>query len=183
MSAPHKPQAPLLTNFFDRPVLEVTPELLGKFLVRRVNGKTMRHRITEVEAYDGEQDKACHASRGRTPRTEVMYGAAGHWYVYLCYGMHEMLNIVTGPKEYPAAVLIRGVEGVHGPGRVTQLCAIGRTLNAKPATKKSGLWIEDGGMQVPKKEIVQTPRIGVSYAGAWAKAPYRYIWKKKISKN
>ena len=94
--------------FFDRPTLTVAEELLGKNLCREVNGEIRRMRICEAEAYDGPDDKACHAHRGKTPRNEVMFGAAGRWYVYLCYGIHWMLNAVTGPADYPAAVLIRG---------------------------------------------------------------------------
>lgn len=167
-------------EFFNRPVLHVASDLLGKFLMRKVGGKMKEQMITEVEAYDGENDKACHASRGRTKRTEVMYGEAGYWYVYLCYGMYEMLNIVTGPKDYPAAVLIRGVCSVNGPGRLTRSFKITRFLNGKVASKKNGLWIEDRGVIVSKKEIVRTPRIGVSYAGEWAHKPWRFIWKRKI---
>ena len=81
--------------------------------------------ITEVEAYDGERDRTCHARFGRTPRSEVLYGAGGVWYVYLCYGVHEMLNLVVGPAGWPAAVLIRGVDGITGPGRLTR--ALGST--------------------------------------------------------
>jgi DNA-3-methyladenine glycosylase len=163
-------------TFFERPVLKVALELPGKCLVRRTDGKTTAYLITEVEAYDGVKDKACHASRGRTARTEVMFGEAGHWYVYLCYGMYEMLNIVTGPSGYPAAVLIRGTKEVSGPGRLTKSLNITRALNTKPATKKSALWIEDRGIVVPKQEIARTSRIGVAYAGEWAQKPWRFLW-------
>jgi len=165
--------------FFGRSVFCVAEELLGAYLVRRTGGKTVRHVITEVEAYDGVEDKACHASKGRTPRTEVMFGPAGRWYVYLCYGMHEILNIVTGPKEYPAAVLIRGTHEVNGPGRLTKALDITRALNTKPAIEKSGLWIEGSGIRVPEKEIVRTSRIGVAYAGEWADKPWRFVWVSK----
>jgi len=168
-------------KFFNRPVLKVAPELLGKNLCRKFQGGEVdRFKITEVEAYDGEKDLASHASRGRTGRTEVMYGHARHWYVYLVYGMHEMLNIVTGPKDYPAAVLIRGVEGISGPGRLTKTLKIGRRLNGKSATKKSGLWIEDERINISQKNIQKTARIGVNYAGPiWSKKKYRFILKGK----
>ena len=143
-----------------------------------MNGKTTKHIITEVEAYDGINDKACHASKGRTVRTEIMFGPAGFWYVYLCYGMYDMLNIVTGPKDYPAAVLIRGVEGINGPGRLTKTLKITRALNGKKVDQKNGLWIEQG-ISVSKNEIARTPRIGVAYAGAYAQKPWRFVWKKK----
>jgi DNA-3-methyladenine glycosylase len=150
--------------------------LLGKQLVRRLpEGREERRRIVETEAYDGERDRACHASRGRTPRTRVMYESGGVWYVYLCYGMHEMLNLVAGPAGWPAAVLIRGVEGAVGPGRLTRALDIGRGLNGRPAAPESGLWLEDDGIVVPRRAIVAGPRVGVAYAGpVWAGRPWRF---------
>jgi DNA-3-methyladenine glycosylase len=152
------------------------PWLLGKFLVRtRANGESTRHVITEVEAYNGVDDLASHASRGRTARTEVMHRPGGIWYVYLCYGVHEMLNLVVGPEDFPAAVLIRGLHDFHGPGRLTKGLAINRELNGKAAEPASGLHIEDDGLVVTKKWIQATPRIGVDYAGPiWAKKPWRF---------
>ena len=151
--------------------------LLGKFLVRRRDGVTEAHLITEVEAYDGERDLACHARVGRTGRTEVMYAAGGVWYVYLCYGVHEMLNLVVGPRDWPAAVLIRGVDGVSGPGRLTKRLGIGRALNRTAAAPASGLWLEDRGVVVPRRLVRATPRIGVDYAGpVWAKKPWRFTF-------
>jgi DNA-3-methyladenine glycosylase len=151
--------------------------LLGRHLVRRLpDGRLEARRITEVEAYDGERDLACHARAGRTARTEVMYGPGGVWYVYLCYGIHEMLNLVVGPPDWPAAILIRGVEGISGPGRVTRQLAIDRQLNGTPAAPDSGLWIEDRGGRVPRGKIQATPRIGVAYAGKiWASKPWRFV--------
>lgn len=149
--------------------------LLGKVLVRTRRGRRAEYRITEVEAYHGEADRACHASRGRTPRTEVMYRAGGVWYVYLCYGIHEMLNLVTGPENFPAAVLVRGVEGVSGPGRLTRALAIDRRLNAQPARPASGLHLEQDGGVVDARQIRSGPRIGVAYAGrTWARKPWRF---------
>lgn len=151
--------------------------LLGKYLVRTVAGRREVRMITEVEAYDGESDLACHAARGRTPRTEVMYGDAGHWYVYLCYGMHEMLNLVVGPRDWPAAVLIRGVEGIAGPGRLTRALGINRQLNGQPAVLAAGLHIEDPGLRVPPRLVRATPRIGVAYAGEhWAGKHWRFTF-------
>ncbi len=151
--------------------------LLGKFLVRRfADGRIESRMITEVEAYNGEADQACHARAGRTKRTAPLYEAGGIWYVYLCYGIHEMLNLVVGPKDWPAALLIRGVEGAIGPGRVTKTLAIDRTLNATSAlNERSGLWIEDHGIHVPRKIVRATPRIGVDYAGPiWSKKHWRF---------
>jgi DNA-3-methyladenine glycosylase len=149
--------------------------LLGKALVRTSARTRAVHLITEVEAYDGELDLACHASKGRTGRTEVMYESGGIWYVYLCYGVHEMLNLVTGPADYPAAVLIRGVTGIAGPGRLTKRLRIGRRLNGLPAHPDSGLHLEDTGIEVPRRRIKATSRIGVDYAGpVWARKPWRF---------
>lgn len=150
--------------------------LLGKHLVRRqADGRTDARLIIETEAYDGERDLACHARAGRTARTEVMYAAGGLWYVYLCYGVHEMLNLVVGPRDWPAAILIRGVEGSVGPGRLTKALAVDRRLNRAPAAPASGLWIEDRGVRVPARAVTRTPRIGVDYAGpVWAAKPWRF---------
>ncbi len=135
--------------------------------------------ITEVEAYDGERDLACHARVGRTKRTEVMYAAGGVWYVYLCYGVHEMLNLVVGPEDWPAAVLIRGVEGLSGPGRLTKGLGIGRELNGAKADEVSGLWIEDRGGRMPRGRVMATPRVGVDFAGpVWAGKRWRYVLGK-----
>lgn len=152
--------------------------LLGKHLVRRHgDGRLEGRMIVETEAYDGERDLACHARVGRTKRTQVLYAAGGVWYVYLCYGIHEMLNLVVGPADWPAAILVRGVEGAIGPGRVTKALGIGRSLNGKPATDAaSGLWIEDRGVRIPRGAVTATPRVGVDYAGLeWAGKPWRFV--------
>ncbi len=150
--------------------------LLGKFLVRRfADGRVESRIITEVEAYDGSGDLACHASKGRTARTEVMFAPAGVWYVYLCYGVHELLNLVTGPRDYPAAILIRGLQNVNGPGRLTKALGITRALNGTPAAKSSNLWIEDHGTVIPSDAILATPRIGVDFAGpVWSQKLWRF---------
>lgn len=116
--------------------------------------------ITEVEAYNGERDRACHARFGRTSRSEVLYRAGGVWYVYLCYGVHEMLNLVVGPADRPAAVLIRSVEGITGPGRITRTLGIDRSLNQRPAIRVSGLHVENRGVRVPARLVQRTPRSG-----------------------
>jgi DNA-3-methyladenine glycosylase len=153
--------------------------LLGKHLVRRhPDGRTEARLILETEAYEGEGDLACHARAGRTRRTEPMYAAGGIWYVYLCYGIHDMLNLVVGPRDWPAAVLIRGVEGAPGPGRVTRALGVGRELNqASACDPASGLWIEDRGLVVPRRAVRVGPRVGVAYAGpVWAEKPWRFTW-------
>ena len=158
--------------------LAIARWLLGKHLVRRFTDDRVESRmITETEAYNGEHDLACHARAGRTGRTEVMFGPGGVWYVYLCYGIHEMLNLVVGPENWPAAILIRGVEGAIGPGRVTKALAIDRALNRAPAAESSGLWIEDRGVRVPASIVSTTPRIGVEYAGPiWSAKPWRFTF-------
>jgi DNA-3-methyladenine glycosylase len=164
----------LRKEFFEQPTLVVAENLLGKFLVR--GGKV--YMITEVEAYDGFEDKASHASRGETPRNTVMFREAGVWYVYFVYGMHHMLNIVTGAKGYPAAVLIRGVEGISGPARLTKALGVDRKMNEQKAEPEGGLWIEDCGIIIPKNRIEKTPRIGVAYSGEeWAGKPWRFVLK------
>lgn len=174
----------LTKNFFSSPTLLIAEELLGKFLVEDISGVTRAHMITEVEAYDGPEDLASHASKGKTPRTEVMFGEPGVWYVYLVYGMHYMLNIVTGPRDYPAAVLIRGIthedgNNLNGPAKLTKALGINKAFNTLPATPKTKLWIEDRGITIPKNKIQTSPRIGVDYAGDWAHKPYRFF----IAKN
>ncbi len=170
----------LTQKFFDRPVLDVASDLLGKFLVRKVGKIERAFMITEVEAYDGIKDLASHASKGRTNRTEAMFGEAGNFYIYLVYGMHWMLNVVTGPKSYPAAILIRGLEGISGPGKATKALSIDKMLNSKKAEKGSGLWFEDRGISVDNRQIKRMPRIGVDYAGpVWSKKKYRFILVNK----
>ena len=136
--------------------------LVGAWLCRRLeDGTVMRRRITETEAYCGEEDTACHAHKGRTARTDVMYAAGGRAYIYLCYGMHEMLNVVTGPEGRPEAVLIRGVEGTEGPGRLTKLLMIDRSLNREDLLASERLWLESDGARTP---FSAAPRIGIGYA-------------------
>ncbi len=169
---------PIGQEFFNRPTLVVAEELLGQYLCRQIEGETERHIITEVEAYDGQEDKACHAHKGKTQRNQVMFGPAGQWYVYLCYGMHWLLNIVTGPEEYPAAVLFRGLQTTTGPGRLTKFLQINSDQNEKPALPDSGLWLEASALNICKEDISRTPRIGIDYAGSpWVEAPYRFILK------
>ncbi|MBC9867178.1 MAG: DNA-3-methyladenine glycosylase [Opitutae bacterium] len=166
-------------SFFDRPVLEVCPELLGHFLVIRLEGRIVRVEVLEIEAYDGQEDLACHASRGKTPRNAPLFGPAGYWYVYLCYGIHWLLNIVTGPVGYPAAILIRGVGSFLGPGILTRELKIDKRFNELPSGRSTGLWLERNPHRPQSLVYETTPRIGVDYAGKWAHKPYRFI-KPKI---
>ena len=147
----------LTYDFFHRPCLEVAQDLVGKVLVH--NG--LRLRISETEAYCGEADTACHAHKGRTKRTEVMYGDAGTIYIYLCYGMHWLLNIVTGEKDQPEAVLIRACAEAPGPGRLTKKLGITGALNGYSAVDSGELWIEDDGFLC---QVVTDRRVGIAYA-------------------
>jgi DNA-3-methyladenine glycosylase len=166
---------PLSFDFFNRPAERVARDLLGcRLAVRGPDGTTTRHVVVETEAYLGAHDLACHGSKGITARTAVMFGPAGVWYVYLCYGMHWMLNVVTGAEGVPAAVLIRGVVGQAGPGRLTRALGIGREFNGRRAARSAGLWFEPG-MPVSGRLIERTPRIGVAYAGDWAAKPLRFV--------
>ena len=159
-----------------RATVRLARELLGKFLVRTRDGVAEARLITEVEAYDGERDLACHARAGRTARTATMYRDGGCWYVFLCYGVHEMLNLVTGPADWPAAVLIRGVAGAAGPGRLTRALGIDRRLDGAAALPASGLHVEDRGLRVPRTWVRATPRVGVDFAGpVWAAKPWRFL--------
>ncbi len=161
-------------DFFSRDVLDVAPELLGKVLVRRFDsGKLFTSQITEVEAYRGEEDKACHASKGRTSRTEIMYHPGGSVYVYLIYGMYWMLNFVTGDRNEPQAVLIRGLNDITGPGRITRILKIGSDFYGENLAGSERLWIEDSDQQVA---VQAGPRIGIDYAGEpWKTLPWRYV--------
>ncbi|MBI2465991.1 MAG: DNA-3-methyladenine glycosylase [Candidatus Sungbacteria bacterium] len=152
------------SDFFSKNTLWVAKNLLGKHLCRRLqSGKIISSMITETECYRGFNDQASHAHKGRTQRTEVMFGAPGTIYVYLIYGMHHCLNLVCEKKDYPAAVLIRGVENVNGPGRVCKYFQIDRRLNGQKLGRE--LWIENREEKVTSSKIQVSRRIGVDYAG------------------
>lgn len=191
----------ILTEKFFRGknTVKIAKNLLGKFLVRRYRGKISAYLITGVEAYDGFQDKASHAHRGMTNRNKIMFGSGGYWYVYFTYGIHWMLNIVTGPQYYPAAILIRGViadqrrlkrgiaqKNLNGPAKLTKALHIDKNLNGNLANKKSGLWIAAPTTSeraspnyknwAGRLKIKSAPRIGVNYAGpVWSKKKWRFF--------
>lgn len=166
----------LKKEFFKRPAPEVAFDLIGKYLVRKIGDEEIASMITETEAYEGLDDLASHASKGKTPRTEVMFGEAGIFYIYLVYGMHHMLNVVTGDEGHPAAVLIRGTTLATGPGKLTKQLAIDRCLNERKVEKETGLWFEDRGESIDPKFIKKTARIGVDYAGPiWSKTEWRFV--------
>lgn len=184
-------------EFFARDTLTVARELLGTQLVRMLDGQRLSGVIVECEAYIGQEDTACHASRGRTRRNEVMFGPPGHAYVYFTYGMHWMLNVVTEEESFPAAVLLRAIqptEGIetmrilrrskgspradqeltNGPARLTQAMAIDKTLNGADLVAGDRLWLEPG-LSFPDDVVERGPRIGVQYAAEKDRlAPWRF---------
>jgi DNA-3-methyladenine glycosylase len=176
---------------YNHNTLKVAQDLLGCFLVREYQGKTMRAMIVETEAYRGERDLASHASRGRTPRTEVMFGDPGKAYVYMIYGMYHCLNIVTEKKDFPAAVLIRGVKlcrrptstkiktsdvFLDGPGKLCKFLKIDRRFNKWDVAKGEKLWIESRDPKIDLPKIQKSTRIGIDYA----KHCKEYLWRFSI---
>jgi DNA-3-methyladenine glycosylase len=163
-------------TFYQRDVLEVAPDLIGKYLVRKFeDGQIFRSMITEVEAYRGEEDQGCHANKGRTVRTEIMYHPGGVIYVYLIYGMYWMLNFVTGSENNPQAVLIRGIDNIWGPGKITRQLKIDGSFYGVNLVNSDKIWVEDNGIMV--EQIART-RIGIDYAGEiWKNKKWRFILK------
>ena len=165
----------LTSEFFHRDCLNAAPDLVGKVIVRTLDdGTEIRLRITETEAYRGEEDWRCHASKGRTHRPEMLYRESGLIYVYLCYGVHYMMNIITGEKEQPQGILIRACEGKYnGPGKLTKALQIDKSFNGECIENNPRIYIEDDGM---KPEIRTDKRVGIDYAGEeWAARPWRFI--------
>jgi len=173
----------LSIDFYLRPTLEVARDLLGRVLCRRLeDGTVLRGGIVEVEAYDGPRDRASHAFRGRTPRNAPMFARGGIAYVYLVYGVHHCLNVVTGEEAYPAAVLLRAAtppapdRSASGPGRLCRAFGIDRALDGASFLGPD-LWLEAGDPPPPGR-IRRTPRVGVHYAGAWARRRLRFLIAK-----
>ncbi len=164
-------------EIFQMPALELAPYLLGKLLcVSDDERGVLKVRITETEAYYGEEDTACHAHRGKTPRTEVLYERGGIAYVYLCYGIHCLMNVISGPEDHPEGVLIRGVDGYNGPGKLTKFLGIDRSFNRESLLTSDRIWIEDDGF-IPV-EIFTSPRIGIDYATKeYIDKPWRFYLK------
>ena len=164
-------------EYFSSPATVLAPDLIGKILCRRTENGVIRARITETECYFGESDTACHAHKGKTERTKTMYEKGGITYVYLCYGIHSLLNIVTGPAEHPEAVLIRGIEGYNGPGKATKYMHITTADNALLLCEENGIWIEDDGA---KPKYTTLPRIGIDYASKEDRQRlWRYLTKER----
>jgi len=178
-------------GFYDRPTLKVASDLIGKVLVRRLNGRNLAGKIVETEAYIGPSDLASHAFRGKTPRTSVMFGPPGVSYVYMIYGVYFCLNAVTESEGFPAAVLIRAVEPLEnirimrshrynpphdtniasGPGKLCMAMSIDKSLNAVDLASRK-LWIEERSLKVDRIET--GPRIGIDYAGEYKDKPWRF---------
>ncbi len=187
----------LLRSFFQQPAPTVARDLLGAVLVRHLpGGETLRGRIVETEAYHGYDDSASHGRAGPQGRAAVMFGEAGHAYVYLIYGMYHMLNVSTDEEGFPSAVLVRAVEpleGVeamlalrpvplrsltNGPGKLCQAMAIDRSLNAEDVTSSAALWFEPG-TPVADGEVLCSPRIGIDYAAPEHRdRPWRFFEKE-----
>jgi len=161
-------------EFYARDCLVVAPDLIGKILVHRLpDGTELRERITETEAYRGEEDKACHASKGRTARSQMLYRESGIIYVYLCYGVNYLMNIITGEKEHPQGVLLRAGEFHKGPARLTKALQIDKTFNGQSILKNSEIWIENDGQFCTWHT---EKRVGIDYAGEiWKNKPWRWI--------
>ncbi|GAB4200755.1 MAG: DNA-3-methyladenine glycosylase [Bacteroidia bacterium] len=194
----------LTSDFYIRDnVLQIAKDLLGKILITNINGQITSGIIVETEAYNGIHDKACHAYGGKiTPRNKVMYEKGGISYVYFCYGMHYLFNVVTNQKNIPDAVLIRGIipytgkeiifqriseksmkKGVlNGPGKVTKALQIDKNLNGESLLGKK-IWIQDDNIKIHKNDIVITPRIGVDYAEEDALLPYRFLLNDNAIKS
>lgn len=162
--------------FKENNAVHLAADLLGKTLVRRFDdGTVLKAHITETEAYFGTEDLASHASKGRTPRTELMFGDGGYVYVYFIYGKYWLLNIVTGNAGNPEAVLIRGLTAVSGPGRIGNLLQLDKTFYGEDLGTSQRLWVEDSHLP---GEVVTSPRIGVEYAGEeWKAMPWRFVLK------
>lgn len=190
-----KKEARLERDFYERlNVVQISCELLGKILLTKIGSTITSGIIVETEAYGGALDRASHAyGNRRTPRTESMFLPGGHAYIYLCYGMHNLFNVVTGPKDIPAAVLIRAVEpqqGIEtmlqrrrmkkleprltaGPGALAQALGMNRSHD-KTDLRGTTIWIEDAGTSISKSSVIASPRVGVHYAGEDAKLPWRF---------
>jgi DNA-3-methyladenine glycosylase len=164
-------------EYYTLDAVSLAQRLIGKLLCRKIEDKVIKKRITETEAYLGESDTACHAHKGKTKRTSVMYKQGGVSYIYLCYGMYNMLNVVSGEKDSPQAVLIRGIEGYNGPGKLTKYLNITRELNDVDLTSSNDIWIEDDNVLL---KYTKTPRIGISYA---EKKDRERLWRFVVEKD
>jgi DNA-3-methyladenine glycosylase len=163
----------LSRSFFERDILQVAPELIGKTLIRFKSNEMFFFTIAEVEAYGGIEDQASHARFGKTARNAMMFARGGIVYVYLIYGVYWMLNIVTGTQEKPQAVLIRSLNEIQGPGRLARHLEIDKSFNGEDLTLSARIWLEDNNNHV---DFIQKPRYGIDYAKEpWKSLPWRFI--------
>lgn len=164
----------LSSDFFHRDALEVAPDLVGKIIVRKLSDNSIvKVRITETEVYRGEEDKSCHARFGKTSRSIMLYRESGLIYVYICYGIHHLMNIITGEVEQPQGVLIRAGENLNGPAKLTRYLHIDKSFNGQTIYNNPKVWIEDDGF---KPNIKTDKRVGIDYAGEeWSSKPWRFI--------
>ena len=182
-------------SFYNRSTLTVARDLLGKYLVRKVGKKKLAGKIVETEAYIGPKDRAAHTYGGKvTERNKTVYLKGGYAYIYLCYGINWMLNLVTREEGIPECVLIRAVEPVledykdqsqykylaNGPGKLCRWLKIDKFLNEEDLVKSDKFWLEDRGEEVKKTQIVAAKRIGIDYAGSWADKPWRFFIKDNL---
>lgn len=163
--------------FFEQDALAVAPQMVGMKMIRRLpDGTILSGRIVETEIYRGEEDQGCHASRGRTKRNEMMYTRGGHAYIYLVYGMHWLFNVVTGPCDFPQAVLIRALENpLNGPAKWTRAFSVTGAQNGLYLPENREIWLEEGD----HPPLMTAPRVGIDYAGdPWRLMPWRFIAKE-----
>lgn len=171
-------------KFYEQPTLNVARQLLGKYLIHKIGNKKLTGKIVETEAYIGPEDKASHASRGRTPRTDLMFWSGGYSYIYLIYGMYYCFNVVTEDKNYPAAILIRALQPIsgfknshiklmNGPGKLCREMKIDKKLNGANLTRTK-IWIENRGDKIEPSRIATKKRIGIDYAGSWKNKLWRF---------
>ena len=164
----------LTHDFFKRDVIEVAPDLIGKIIVRKFDdGTEIRTRITEDEAYTEKGDLGCNAPKGRSPKTEMFYHEGGSIFIYICYGVHYMLNFTTGLGEYKQGILIRSVEGVFGPGKVSKFLGIDKSFSGEDTATSKRIWLEDDGTKLTYQA---GPRINIDYAEEpWLTIPWRFF--------
>lgn len=168
----------LKIEFFAQNAYEVAQQLIGKYICRKMNGEIFKFEITETECYIGINDTACHAHKGKTARTQIMWAQGGVCYVYLCYGIHYMLNFVCGPEDEPMAVLIRGVKGFDGPGKLTKALGVDKSLNGVSLLDSGEIWVEENPGYSPHYSA--SPRVGIDYA---QEQDRNALWRFTITKN
>lgn len=169
----------LSEKFFHRDCLDVAPDLVGKVLVSKLGGEEVRVRITQTECYRGQEDTACHASKGKTARNEVLYEESGKVYVYLCYGIHSLMNVITGEIGQPQGVLFRAGENADGPAKLTKKLGVERSVNRDSFLTSDKLWIEDDGKRY---EIITKKRVGIDYATEeYVNKQWRFVMGREIA--